>query len=160
MDHDPSQAQQSHDGKAWMLMNPFPLPLSSPLSQLVAEMMLIFVVVSLILYVVFFARKRRFFAARAALVNSVNRHWVGRYEYKVSGKVYFRLHFFKSRDLHDGLLSKRNGKGPGGRLKKFVVVYYDPLFPWVSCIGCKFSALALFVMIFSLGVFLLVILKF
>src|SRR5699024_5632051 len=103
-------------------MNPFPLPLSSPFSQFFAAAMLAVMSVTLVCYILFFARKTRFIAARASMVGEIDWLGVRRYEYRVAGKIYSRLYFFKNGILRGDALDGRGGKGLGEPPRKFAIV--------------------------------------
>ncbi|MFC6329763.1 hypothetical protein [Alloalcanivorax gelatiniphagus] len=125
-------------------MNPFPFPLSSPLSQLIAGGMFFSVSVYVAFCLVLFLRKGSLVAVPAKLVGGVGVLRLRRYKYEVDGKVYWRFALSGGQLFRGELVGKSSGDMNIPRKEK-IVIKYDPLCPWVACVNCNLGVLQMFI---------------
>lgn len=120
-------------------MNPFPLSLSSPVSHFISGSLFVLMSIYIALYLVLFVRQGALVSVRAKLAGEVVFLRLGRYEYEVNGKTYWRFCLPGSQAFLSGPTSENNEGKSNAPLRKNVVIKYDPFFPWFSCVKCRIS---------------------
>ena len=148
----------SYDCEAWVLMNPFPVPLSAPIAQFIAGLILVVMSYFLLSYLLLWWRCRAFVPVRGVLMQRSKGAGRGQcfYVYEVGRKSYLCSCSSNLLTLSGaGLLWGE--KASNMRPARTAVVYYDPRVPRLSCLDREGNPAALFILTILWGFFLFVV---